>query len=622
MCGTASAETVVPVTPNTSVATAVAKVVRLRHDPAHARDPITVRFATGTYRLDQPVTLPPEAHDTTFEAAGGPVTFSGGRPVARWRPATVDGRPCWAADLPAGTDVRELWVDDARAQRARYPAAGTLKAVVRPDPTTPWNQGQDGFGYDPADWPAGPPPAGSEAVVCDRWTESRLPVASVDGHTIRSSRRTVFQLEDGDPYWLEGAAAWATHPGDWVLDRRTATLYYLPRPGQTPANTAAVYPHLPALIVGSNLSHVTFRGITFAHAEWTLPADVSGFAQAAVGVPAAVSFDHARDCRFERCTFAHLGTYGLELGTGSQRNAVDHCTFADLGGGGVKVGDVNLHPAVADQSFGNTVADCRLHDLGNLFPSGTGVWVGQAYDNRIEHNDLHDLFQTAIGVGWTWGYGDSQARGNVIEGNVAHHIGKRSDGTGPLTSDMGAVYLLGVRAGTVVRGNVFHDVAGRVYGGWGVYLDEGSTDVLVDRNLIYRTTHGAFHQNYGRDNVLRDNVFAYNRDAQVARTKTEPHTSFTFERNVVVWDTGELTNTWPDGLAFDRNLYYLGGRGTLTFAGKTWPQWTAAGEDAHSVVLTEQPFVDPAHDDFTLRPGVPAKAVGFEPLTVGTAGPR
>jgi parallel beta-helix repeat protein len=391
---------------------------------------------------------------------------------------------------------------------------------------------------------------------------------------------------------------------------------------------SAIAPTHDRLMNIHGASHLTIRGITFSHSEWNFPEPIlgqepqtGGFGQAAIGVTAAVSLEDCRDCRIESCRFEHLGNYALELGKGCQGDVIDHCTFTDLGSGGMKIGEQQMREASADQTFGNTVTDCRITDGGHMFPSACGIWVGQSYDNNLSHNELADLYYTAISLGWTWGYGPSLCRGNKVEANLIHHIGKKSDGDGPILSDMGAVYTLGARPGTVIAGNYFHDINARIYGGWGIYLDEGSSGLLIENNLVTHTTHGGFHLHYGTDNVLQNNIFALNRDLQIARTRDDPGLNFTFNHNIVYWDTGVFTRTDGVRAEFDNNLYWCFGQGKLQFGQQTWNAWQSAGQDVHSI-LADPRFGNPARGDFNLRDGSPAEKIGFEPIDASDAGVR
>src|SRR6185295_12094786 len=116
--------------------------------------------------------------------------------------------------------------------------------------------------------------------------------------------------------------------------------------------------------------------------------------------------------------------------------------------------------------------------------------------------------------------------GNTILCNEVERIGAREVGGEPALGDMAGIYTLGTQNGTVIRNNYFHDIAGRSIA-WGIYFDEGSTGIVAENNLVLRTTHGGFHQHYGRDNVVRNNVFAQGRDAQLWKTRREEHRAFT-----------------------------------------------------------------------------------------------
>jgi hypothetical protein len=328
-------------------------------------------------------------------------------------------------------------------------------------------------------------------------------------------------------------------------------------------------------------------------------------------VPGAVTGEGIKACRFENCTVAHVGSYGLELGRGCSGNVVANCRFHDLGGGGVKLGETVIRPEGPERSAGNSVVDCLIEDGGRTFPQSVGVWIGQSADNVVARNDISGLNYTGISVGWTWGYGPALATGNRIERNHVHDLGRG------LLSDMGGIYTLGLQRGTVIRGNVFHDIAAFNYGGWGIYFDEGTTEIVAEDNLVYRTTHGGFHQHYGRDNTVRNNIFAFGRDAQLQRTRVEPHRSFTFERNIVFWQRGPLlAGRWTERNAdFDNNLYWrTDDPGSISFAGQSFASWQEAGADVHSRIA-DPLFAAPERGDFALSPGSPALTLGFKPFT-------
>jgi parallel beta-helix repeat protein len=174
----------------------------------------------------------------------------------------------------------------------------------------------------------------------------------------------------------------------------------------------------------------------------------------------------------------------------------------------------------------------------------------------------------------------------------------------------------------VIRGNVFHDGAGVKYGGWGVYLDEGSSDAIIEQNLVYRTTHGGLHLHYGANNVVRNNIFAFGGpEQQIVRTQVEDHGSFTFEHNIVCWQSGPMTKTGPQNVTFDHNLYGPIPQDDFRAGGLTWDAWRAAGEDVHSLVADPR-FVDAERGDFHLQPASPAEKIGFKPFDDSKAGPR
>lgn len=614
--------------------------------------PVNIILRGGTYWLSQPLELTAQDSGT----AEFPVTFSAfqsekpvlsaGRPIRGWGKETFNGRDVWAAKVPQlqGADdaFREMWVNGQRRLLARSPNKGFFIAGEVPDlnKKTPLPEGQTRFHFNEGDlknWPDAP---AADLVLMSLWAESHLSVTSIDEkeHMVHFKQPTVHKMAPGDLYYIEGAAELLDDPGEWYFDRKTATLYYLPMPGEGMIDSEVVIPWHEQVVrlrgtpeKGQFVEHVSFRGITFANSAWDLPRSASpipgmkpgGFNQAAWGVPGSVWGEGVHDCVFSDCTFTRAGNYGLELGRGCERNKISYCTFSDLGAGGIKLGQTKVPRNEADQTKQNEISDCTVADCGRTFPSAIGIWLGETPQNLLSHNDIHGLWYTGISIGWTWGYGDSAAGDNVVEFNHVHHIGTPADGVGPILSDMGAIYTLGKQPGTIIRNNCFHDIAALRYGGWGIYFDEGSTGILAENNLVYRTKHAGFHQHYGENNIVRNNIFALGQETQIRRTRVEDHLSFTFENNIVYWDTGTLLDgNWAKlNVAFDHNTYWHVGGEDFKFGKMTWDEWRKAGMDVHSQIR-DPGFIDPAKADFRLKPGSEKDLPDFTPFDVSTAGPR
>jgi len=602
--------------------------------------PVTVLVQTGIYRLSEPVTLEPQDSDTaecpiTYKAApGAKPVISGGRAIAGWK---EQSKGLWVANVPEAKErkwpFRELWVNGWRATLARSPNEGHYRIVGQAAPLVDSATGKErdyprrAFRFGAGDLKQWNDVAGANVVVFFWWETATLRIRSVDEttNTVTFTGDMKWPFWGGQRYYVENVFAALDAPGEWYLDSDAGEVYYRPRPGEDMSKAAVVAPVLTELVrfagnpdKGGFVEHLHFEGLSFQHCGYVLEPEGHSDAQAEMTVPAAIQADGARHCSVERCEIAHLGPYGIWFRRGCKDNRVVADHLHDLGAGGVRIGECPLPPSENVETSRNEVSSNFIHDLGKVFHGAIGVWVGQSDSNVIAHNEIRDLSYTAISCGWQWGYGPSKAHHNRIEYNHLHHVGP-----GKLC-DMGGIYLLGVSPGTVIRGNLIHDiwdVGWDGIGASGIYPDEGSSNLLIENNVVYRTASGGLAVHYGKDNVAVNNIFALGRDDQVCLGRSDKESSLKFERNIVYYDEGKRFVRDPS-LEADNNVYWNSKGGPVTFLiDLTLDQWRAKGLDVHSVIADPQ-FVDAKKDDYRLKDTSPAFKLGFEEIDLSKVGPR
>jgi len=623
-------------------------------------EPVTVFLRGGTYHLTEPFVLTPVDSGTdscpiTYTAEPGETAVvSGGRTVSGWK---AGERGLWTAMLPEVASgswyFTSLYVNGEPRPRTRLPEEGyyiveDFEGKDREPWAAPSRQFTYGEGDIKADWRN---LSDVEVVVLRFWVSSRQHISEVDESARRVSFREETRYRYSDDFTREGARYFVENvfealdtPGEWYLDRPAGILYYYPKPGEdmnAVEVTAPVSPYL-VRIEGESLSqrvaHVNFRGLTFTHNNWQLPDGNPGDGQSAPAVEGAVYLRGAEHCSFEDCRLVQLSSYAFEIDEGCRDNLFCGNELGHLEGGGFRIGGggADAHPDL--RTGWNIIADNHIHHIGERYHAATGIFIQHSGGNTITHNEIDHTYYSSIAIGWVWGYRPSVSSHNEISFNHIHHVGQG------VLSDMGGIYLLGVAPGTVVRNNLIHDVESHGYGGWGIYTDEGSTHVLIENNIVHHTKFAGFNQHYGRENIVRNNIFALGKEAQISRGRVEEHVSFFLERNIVFWknDAPLLAGNWefrtymhrpgapwadaePDSATymFDYNLYYNPDRPVenIRFAQWTFDLWQAHGQDRHGR-YADPGFADPDEGDFTLHPGSPALELGFRPIDMSTVGPR
>ena len=621
----------------------IAKAIEL----VKSREVKRLKLLKGVHRIERPIVLTPEFSGLVVE---GPGTISGGRPIAGWKPYK---NGIWQAEIPAAKNgnrsFRQIYVNGNLRYRAKAPNEGFYRVAACPEGThksVGYQTASQTFEFAPGDLRSDWKNLNDvEVVAYYFWIDSYLPIESVDTtkHIVKFKYKSKFTFtddftEDGARYVVENVFEALDAPGEWYLDKSEGILYYMPMEGEDMSKVEVIAPFATELLRiesdpenGKFAENIKFTNITFQHCNFLFPPGLVNSAQGASNVIAAINLTGAKRCVFEQCTFSNLGTYAIDMHDGCSDNRIIRNLFRNISGGGIRIDGGKAGSSPLLHSCNNIITDNEISHYGLNYASAIGVLVKNSYGNRIAQNHIHHGFYTGVSLGWTWGYGRSIARDNIVEKNHIHHIGQG------LLSDMGAVYTLGTSPGTVIRNNLIHDIDANKYGGWGIYTDEGSTGILIENNIVYNTKFAGYDMHFGRDITIRNNIFAFGRMDQINRTRGEDHLSLYFENNIVYWKEGILfSHDWRDSTyQFYRRPFNPGARLEYTrnfesdwnvfynpalkvedvkfYNDESFAVWQKRGYDINSV-YADPMFIDPDNFDFRLKPESPALKHGFKPI--------
>lgn len=501
---------------------------------------ITILFADGRYYLPSPLFITaqhaPGPGKLRFRAANpGQAILSGGRPIMGWQTAgeywqadvtPVDGEPWF---------FRELFVNGQRAVRARTPNEGFFR-IDRPglDRRTSLFIRREHAEAFPQNI------VGIEFIYLHDWSTSRVIVESFNRDTleVRFSQKigcSAKHYEIGNwpnaRYFLENSPAFMDRSGEWYLDSEAHRVLYRPREGESLENMHAVAPVLDRLVVmsgdpqtGARIRAVEWEGIVFEHCRFDLPTAGYAAGQATIYeprrdpnsptremIPAAITLDLCEDCSFTRCEFRHLGGSGVWFRRECRQCLVKESQFWDISGNGINIGETLTRPIGEAAphwispyqngcTWGIRVEDCVVRECGVQFLEGVGIWIGLSPGNTITHNEIAHLPYTGISVGWSWNDQPTGCGDNLISHNHIHHCML-------ILHDGGGIYTLGRQPETKLIQNVIHDIPPNEDGAEsnGIFMDEGSSDILVQGQTIFRIGRSPLRFHRALEITLREN---------------------------------------------------------------------------------------------------------------------
>ncbi len=661
----------------------------------------TVRFDTGDSA--------PQCRSISYEAYPGETpVFSAGVDVAEWqvsgdvRIAPEARGSVFEAPLPSGAE-RFHSLFDARGmlRRARGPmfipsADGTLERAGDPLPKT-------GRAYIDDMPPEEKPlwlfrfPKGAMRNwdnLCDieiyahnaGWAMNYLPIAHVDeenqyAYTGIPSSYALLPRARKPSIAVENAVEHIAAPGEWAVDTIRQKIYLWPR-GDKPEGIK--YPCLRQLVLvegendfdGDNdvpVNGLRFRGLTFMHADralWNLTdAGIQHDYELYDKDSALVRFRGTLRCGVEDCTFLHSGGSAVRFDLYAKECFAIGNEIGHMGQCGVTL--IGHGPGTKDVNGFNAVVNNHIYEAAALYTQSPGIVLCQSGNNRIAHNELHDMPRKAIllsgtrlhmyleryrrnqrevvrAIRWQeiqdplrcWEDAERYAhtRDNIIEYNEVYRCLRAF-------SDGAAINVSGAGRGNQLRRNYVHDITcdrgHLVMGAFRVDDDQRGTHIY--ENVICRVTCPGVEfkaENYFYNNII---IGADPQYAVCAWREWGPMNRGRLSHNIIIDVFGDTffyyhPNFLLDTVAadIDCNIYYRvpeAERETRECADMQATNWVdtaiSPGDDLKTLqrmghdtrsIAADPRLADWRHGDFRLLPDSPAHALGIASIDVSLCG--
>ena len=616
----------------------------------NAEDGVTVYFREGTYTFNDTVYFnSADKANVTYKAYNGEkVVFTAGTPYTGFEECTVNGVKAFKKNVGKNAGISTLFNEETTLKVTRYPEKGYLyPKKIENDycQSTPEQIKENGsflaytaMTVNPKDMPNFKNPDSVVVRMLHWWKDELLPVKSYNAKTglMEFTKSTSMSIRENDRFFLENVFEALNEAHEWYFDKAEGMLYYIPEKGEK-ADTLTLWGgSLETLIKVSGVDGISFENIVFRGNGYTVTEGRDLSSQAAYDAKPCLFYEDTHNFTVKNCEFLDLASCAVFMGSVVTDAAVDSCIFNNIGAQAVYVRGENVEVDNPRVTKNIKINNNIVSGYGRVFFNAVGILIIHANSVDVTHNEIHDGYYTAISVGWVWGYAYTVTYNNKICDNLIYNIGQG------WLSDMGGIYTLGNQPGTVLSGNVIHNVAADPdeggYGGWGVYLDEGSAYILVENNLAYCCGSDSYHLHYGSYNTVRNNIFALSGESQV-RVASAPQRSVAndgglktadFTNNIILTDKKVRTFSYlqnDECYYEENNIFWDISKGDKIFVGKDGEikkglriETAERKGMINNPVVADPMFRDAANYDFELSDDSPAIKAGFKKWDYSQAG--
>lgn len=606
-----------------------------------------VVFRGGTYTFDETVNFnKTDKSGVTYKSyKDEKVVFTAGKAYSGFEECKVNGVRAFKKDIGKNADINILFNEETTLSKTRYPESGYLYSNDASDSdiadgcdvTDPYHAGFNGMYADKNDFADFKNITDVTVKLLHFWKDETLRISSYDGETghVTFDKTSSMRIKKDDRFFLLNVFESLNKPGQWYFDKSEGVLYVVPDKNDTAENYTVWGSETETMISVDGTDSISFENIIFRANGYEYYTERE-HSQAGFNSETCISYSNCENFRIKNCEFRDIAGCSVFFGTAVKNASVENCIFNNIGAQAVYVRGENVDINDSNVTKNITITNNIISEYGRVNYNSAAMLIIHANTVDISHNEIHDGYYTAISVGWVWGYSYNVCCNNTISDNLIYNIGQG------WLSDMGGIYMLGNQPGTVISGNVIHNVSADPeqggYGGWGIYLDEGSSYIPVEKNLVYACGSDAYHLHYGSYNTVRNNIFALSGDSQM-RIVTAPGRctpSDGGQKTADIYNNIILTDNKTPAMSCIRNkntmdehdnIYWdISNGGDIYFDMNEKPNRAmgikrAVGKKIITKPIVKNPmFKNASEFDFELSPDSPVFETGFEKWNLSDAG--
>ncbi|MDX2400384.1 Ig-like domain-containing protein [Microbacterium algeriense] len=553
----------------------------------------------------------------------------------------------WKANDVSTTPPMELFIDGQGMTLARWPNADAATPTVQmgdiidagPDRNDADLQDRGGtfsYGYDrPKHWTQ------AEDVWLDgifgyswEWSYNKIESIDTDAKTITlryGEMSGIMKSWFPDFHFAQNLLEELDAPGEYYIDRAAGKLYLIPNAAFTSGRGAVTVTTLDEpMLRADGASYVNFDDLVMEY----------GRATAAVilgGSHVTISHSDIRNFTDGGVLINSPGRYtydGIPVNRGGRDHAVTDSRLTHVGGVGVVLqgGDkTTLEPGR------NRVENSEIADFAYYHKAYNPGVMFDGVGNIARDNEIHDAPHPGIIV---------HGNDHLFERNEVYDVCKQFH-------DLGAIYMNSGKTpqqrGHVFRENYFHDIGVGMAGVEGIYADNFTWDLTIEKNVFVNMGNGAIKSGSADYIEARNNVFvdAYapydnyeqwmgNQEGNVVDRDYMPAWEQVFADNNDFVGTPYLTK-YPELAHFFEDDHYFPNHSTFA-ENVVWNPNRArmAGVNEHGakdgknllnyednwVADADPGFVDAANGDYTLKADAAVfdQIPGFEAIAFGEIG--